>query len=371
MEESIYSREYWLKCMDSFVRPILSATANNKLKETLIFDRDHRKLKVGYLEAVGRTLYGIAPFLAQHKSETDTTCTDILSLAQQSIAVIVDPKADDYCRFNGLGTNQPIVDSAFLASAIVDARELLYDEQDTLVQKNIVRALRKTSKMKIPCENNWRLFGAMIETCLLRLTGTCNMLPILRALNSFEKWYLGDGVYGDGKEYCCNYYNSFVIHPMLEEITRLLGATDSKYKGVHSRIVERMKLYCKHLEMIIAPDGSYPAVGRSITYRCGVFNVLSRAAYRNMLPSELSFGRVKKGLSAVLSKTIGDNSLFGENGMLNVGLYGDSSELAERYINRGSEYLCTSIFAVLGLGSEHRFWLDEVEKTGWEQMWKV
>ena len=37
------------------------------------------------------------------------------------------------------------------------------------------------------------------------------------AIRSIEQWYKGDGVYGDGPSFHWDYYNSFVIHPMLLE----------------------------------------------------------------------------------------------------------------------------------------------------------
>ena len=38
------------------------------------------------------------------------------------------------------------------------------------------------------------------------------------ALRQHEQWYKGDGVYGDGPEFHWDYYNSFVIHPMLLDV---------------------------------------------------------------------------------------------------------------------------------------------------------
>ena len=38
------------------------------------------------------------------------------------------------------------------------------------------------------------------------------------ALRQHEQWYKGDGVYGDGPEFHWDYYNSFVIQPMLLDV---------------------------------------------------------------------------------------------------------------------------------------------------------
>ena len=38
------------------------------------------------------------------------------------------------------------------------------------------------------------------------------------ALRQHEQWYKGDGAYGDGPSFHWDYYNSFVIHPMLVDV---------------------------------------------------------------------------------------------------------------------------------------------------------
>ena len=40
----------------------------------------------------------------------------------------------------------------------------------------------------------------------------------------------------------------------------------------------RAARYAAVLERMIAPDGSFPALGRSIVYRCGAFHALAQAA---------------------------------------------------------------------------------------------
>ena len=40
------------------------------------------------------------------------------------------------------------------------------------------------------------------------------------AVREYQQWYVGDGVYGDGPHFHWDYYNSFVIHPMLVDVLR-------------------------------------------------------------------------------------------------------------------------------------------------------
>ena len=54
------------------------------------------------------------------------------------------------------------------------------------------------------------------------------------ALRQHEQWYKGDGAYGDGPEFHWDYYNSFVIHPMLLD-GRSMRARTRRRRGRRSR----------------------------------------------------------------------------------------------------------------------------------------
>ena len=75
-------------------------------------------------------------------------------------------------------------------------------------------ALRATRKFT-PFVMNWLFFSGMVEAAL-RVMGESDydLTRVDYAVNMFESWYLGDGVYGDGPKFRWDYYNSFVIQPM-------------------------------------------------------------------------------------------------------------------------------------------------------------
>ena len=51
------------------------------------------------------------------------------------------------------------------------------------------------------------------------------------ALRQHEQWYKGDGVYGDGPEFHWDYYNSFVIQPMLLDVLDALPRRVARLGG--------------------------------------------------------------------------------------------------------------------------------------------
>src|SRR6185312_6997165 len=103
-------------------------------------------------------------------------------------------------------------------------------------------------------------------------------------LDRYRQWYLGDGIYGDGPQFHWDYYNAFVIHPMLVEILDVVGDETAAWRSQREAARKRLTRYAAIEERLIAPDGSYPAIGRSIAYRCGAFQGLALAALRRALP---------------------------------------------------------------------------------------
>jgi hypothetical protein len=79
-------------------------------------------------------------------------------------------------------------------------------------------------------------------------------------------------------------------------------------------------------------------------------------SFRKQLPTSLPPAQVRSALTAVIKKVFGAPNTFTKEGWLNIGLYGYQPDLADSYINTGSEYLCTEIFLPLGLAESDEFW---------------
>lgn len=89
------------------------------------------------------------------------------------------------------------------------------------------------------------------------------------ALQKYQQWYVGDGAYGDGPEFHWNYYNSFVIFPMLLDILAAVQGESKSWDQMKPKVLMRAQRHAEVLERMIGPDGSYPLIGRSLAYRCG------------------------------------------------------------------------------------------------------
>ena len=144
-----------------------------------------------------------------------------------------------------------------------------------------------------PGFNNWLLFSAMVEAAVKSLGAPWDRMRVDYAIRQHEQWYKGDGVYSDGPAFHWDYYNSFVIQPMLLDVLDACGERRHGMEELAPKAHERARRYGAILERLVSPDGSFPAIGRSIAYRCGAFHLLAQLALRHELPEGLSPAQVR------------------------------------------------------------------------------
>jgi hypothetical protein len=350
----------------------LSSLAENKLKVSMPVEVRSPELlasrsKFTYLEGFGRLMCGIAPWLElPHDSSKEGQVRQrIYSLARRSLANAVNPKSNDYMNFSEGA--QPLVDAAFLALALLRSPRL-WSDSDVEVKRNVMTALRQTRSIK-PFPNNWLLFSALIEVFFLSIGEEYDKMRIDYALREHEQWYKGDGIFGDGPEFHWDYYNSYVIQPFMRAILDKVASVNKDYATLGEKFSKIAARYAVIQERLIASDGSFPAIGRSLAYRSGAFHHLANEAFLGQLPKELVPGQVRNALTAVIVKTLSHESNFYGNGWLTIGLSGHQRQLAEDYISTGSLYLCATAFLPLGLNPKDEFWTSPVSDWTSKRIW--
>jgi hypothetical protein len=359
-QSKITDRQLWLKYMDDVARPVLMNLAQDKLKEimpvelaTKIDNAANRKT-VSYLEAFGRTLSGIAPWMNLEGGSTEETAlrNQYRQWALKAIANAVNPRAKDYLKWTG---GQPLVDASFVAFGLVRC-PWLWQNLDSTVKQQVVTAFT-TTRSTVPVYSNWLLFTGMIEAFFCKYGYDYDPVRIDFAVREFANhWYVGDGMFSDGMHFNMDYYNSIVIHPYLAAIVEIVNNKNKSYQWFAPNLALINKRYAEIQERNIHTDGSYPVTGRSIVYRGGVFHHLADMALRRQLPESLKPAQVRSALTAVIKKTLGAPRTFNRDGWLNIGLYGSQPDLADVYITTGSLYICVDIFLPLGLSETDEFW---------------
>jgi len=366
-------RTYWLTVLERIARPVLEAAAARELKARMpvesIGDERADRAHFTHLEAVGRLLCGMAPWLALTglTGAEEALRAEFADLARQMIASGTDPDSPDFLNFSF--ERQPIVDAAFLAQGLLRAPDELWHKLDAKTQANVLAALRATRTRK-PVFNNWLLFAATSEA-LLYTAGAPDWDPMRvdYALRQHEQWYLGDGVYGDGPEFHWDYYNSFVIQPMLIDVLDAVTGVYPEWDALREPVLHRAQRYALIQERLISPEGTFPAIGRSLAYRFGAFQVLAQMALRRQLLEGVSPAQVRCALTAVIRRMIEAEGTFDENGWLRVGFCGHQPHIGERYISTGSLYLCSAGLLPLGLPPDDAFWSAPSQPWTAQRVW--
>ena len=366
-------RDYWIQVVSKVSGPVLRALSERKLKAEMTVEvaphgnvADRRQYT--HLEAMGRLLTGIAPWLESGPDSGDEGKLrhQYAEWSRMAIQSGTDPQSPDFMNFNKGG--QPVVDAAFLALAIVRAPTELWDKLDARAQHNVIAALQSTRVIQ-PGFNNWLLFSAMIEAALSTMGVWWDPMRVDYAIRSVEEWYKGDGVYGDGPPFHWDYYNSFVIQPMLLNILDTISKSSKAWNSFRQVTILRARRYAAIQERLISPEGAFPPMGRSLCYRFGTFQLLAEISLWRQLPDEVSPPQVRAALTAVMRRMMQAPGTFDDKGWLTLGFYGHQPSIAEDYISTGSCYLCSTSWLPLGLPATDAFWSGPAAPWTAKKIW--
>ena len=187
----------------------------------------------------------------------------------------MDPASPDFLNFHE--GSQPLVDAAFLAHALLRAPNELWKKLDAATQKNLAAGFL-SARVITPGQSNWLLFAAMVETALAMMGERYDAMRIDYAVRAHQQWYVGDGLYGDGPHFHWDYYNSYVIQPMLVDVLRHIAPYAKTWQAMMPDVMARARRYAAIQERLISPEGTFPAIGRSLCYRTGAFQLLAQIA---------------------------------------------------------------------------------------------
>ncbi|MGX5817735.1 DUF2264 domain-containing protein [Chitinophaga lutea] len=367
------ARAYWVSLLYKMAEPVLLNLSRGTLKQNWEMEYapswGKRDKTSAWLEAFGRLAAGIAPWLAL--PDDDTTegrlRAKLRPLMMQSLQNGVDPDNPDY--FNWSKGGQPLVDAAFLAHGFLRAPKALWEPLPAATKQRYVEAFKQFRRLG-NFQNNWTLFAGIVETFLLSIGEDHRMDRIDESLQKTESWYKGDSMYGDGAHFHFDYYNAFVIQPMYVDILKVLATNDASRKKAYDTALARMQRYGVILERMISPEGTYPIVGRSATYRIGSFQPLAQLAVNGELPKELSPAQVRCALTAVMKRQFEHKGTFTKDGWLTLGVIGHQPGVADSYSNSGSMYLASVAWLPLGLPPADPFWAAPDEDWTMKKAWR-
>ena len=370
-------RTYWSEQAYKMAMPILSEMSQGTLRKNMQIevgpDWKNRDTNLVYMEAFGRLMSGIAPWLALPDDDTKEGVQrkQLREWALKSYANAVDPENPDYLLW--FGPSQVLVDAAYIAESFLRAYDTLWMPLDNLTKERYIKLFQGLRQVDPPY-TNWILFSSVIETFLMKSNAQFDRYRTSMALRKVDEWYVGDGWYADGQgQFAFDYYSSFVFHPMYVEVASEMryakGWTNINYNSYYNKAFSRAQRFSMVLERMISPEGTFPLIGRSITYRLGAMQALAFMAWYDRLPATMSRAQVRCALTAVMENFFTKTNIYNEGGYLTLGFTGKQLELVNHYTNNGSLYMCSLAFMPLGLPASHPFWSDAPQdwtnKKGW------
>lgn len=369
-------RAYWSELAYKMAAPVLSNMAEGRLQQNMLVEVspvwDGRDKRVTYMEAFGRLMAGIAPWLSLPDDDTEEgkKRKQLHEWALKSYANAVDPQSPDYLLWRGHG--QTLVDAAFIAESFLRGYDRLWTPLDEVTKKRYIEEFQQLRRIDPPY-TNWLLFSSTIESFLAKAGASYDEYRINSAIRKVEEWYTGDGWYADGESFAFDYYTSYVFHPMyLETLQAAHDAgmrTRIDYKRYYDRALRRAQKHALILERFISPEGTFPVFGRSITYRMATMQPLALIAWYQRLPAGVTNGQVRAGLTAVMKRMFASDNNFNEKGFLTIGFTGRQPNIADSYTNNGSLYMTTLSFMPLGLPAAHPFWTDAAQDWTGKRAW--
>ncbi len=366
-------RAYWAKLLYQIADPVVSNMAKGTLKKNMIVEkppgRSSRSYSSTYLEAVARTLAGIAPWiaLADDESQEGKMRRSIKEKAIKGLENAFDPSNPDYLHFEK--GDQILVDAAFLAHAFLRAPEALWEPLNNATKQSVIANFKSLRNRKAH-NNNWYIFLSLTEAFILWTGDEHDNSRLMEGVNKITNWYVGDGWYSDGPKFSFDYYNSYVIHPMLVDTLDVLVQKNMAEKEAYEMALRRMVRHAEQLERMISPVGTFPPIGRSLVYRTGAFQALAQVALMEKIPEWISPAQVRAALTDVTKNMFAPKDTFNSDGFLTLGFVGHQPELADGYSSTGSLYMATLGFLPLGLPANNAFWTAKPEpwtaKKAWE-----
>ena len=238
---------------------------------------------------------GIAPWLDLDEGPADERAlrTRYRDLTARALAQALDPASPDALNFTDGG--QPLVDAAFLAQAVLRAPQVLQQRP----RAGDARAARRGLRI-----------GARHPARLQQLAAVCGdgrsrAQGARRALGPHAR-----GLRAAAARAVVSRRRRVQRRPgvplgLLQQLRdppdagRRAGArcgdVHPAWTALRTKEEARATRYAAVLERLVAPDGSFPPLGRSIAYRCGAFQALAQAALRRTLPADVPPAQAPRG----------------------------------------------------------------------------
>jgi hypothetical protein len=386
--DPVADRAYLVGILTKTADPLLQAVVAGEINQRLPRrEWEEGRRLASYAEGLCRSIAAMAPWLALPPDDTPEgqLRARYADLARRALVVATDPQHKDYRVFimwgrqktkgpDGVETTvegpnrQFLVEAAYIAHAMLRAPGVFWEPLTPEQRANLVATLKLTRPLE-PVDNNWTLFPTMVEAALWKFTGEMDQSRFKPGITKHLAWYVGDGVYGDGKPFHWDYYNSYSIQPMLLDGLRIAKEMNHPLGREYDRALRRAARYAEVLERLVSPEGTFPLIGRSSTYRMAAFQVLAQMLLWDKLNADVNPAAARDAISAVTRRMMDAPGTFDAQGWIDIGAVGRQPSMRDPYNGTGGLMLALSGLLHLGLPANHPVWTAAPAPWTQKRLW--
>ncbi|MDF3057785.1 MAG: hypothetical protein K0R17_2000 [Rariglobus sp.] len=248
--------------------------------------------------------------------------------------------------------DQRFVEHASIATALLLARERLFDPLDDGARKNVIAWLRRINGAEV-VPNNWRMFRVLANAAIRHVGESPDFERLESDLAAIDGYFLGNGWYGDGANGARDYYNPMAFHFYGLLLTRL---APDLLGGRAPVFIERARRFAQDFRHWFADDGAALPYGRSLTYRFAQGAFWGALAYAGV--EALPWGEIK-GLWMRHFRWWCGRPVLSHAQTLTVGYGYPNLVMAEDYNGPGAPGWALKFFLPIALPEDHPFWQAE------------
>lgn len=338
----------YVDLLENLVRPLITHYTNEKAGLDVGCTGAYYNKTTVMMEGFSRVLWGLVPAWCG-----GSDMAPFGEMYKTGFINGTDPNSPAY--WGGFhDRDQLFVEMAAIAYGLILVPEYLWEPLSASEQDNLVAWLSSVNDYQL-CDNNWQLFGVLVNVALKKLGREYSQDKLDESLEKIESYYRGGGWYTDGNNNRCDYYISFGMHFYCLIYAKVMEDDDKERADVYKK---RAVEFAKDFIYWFSDDGSAMPYGRSLTYRFAQCAFWGACVFAGVEP--FSLGEMK-GIIARHFEDWFSSPILDNGGILTIGYKYPNLHMAESYNAPGSPYWSFKAFIMLALDNDHPFWTADIE----------
>ncbi|MDR1852305.1 MAG: DUF2264 domain-containing protein [Propionibacteriaceae bacterium] len=254
--------------------------------------------------------------------------------------------------------SQAKVEAASLALILDMTRDKLWNNLPEVTKEQTIEYFSTCVGDQGYARNNWLWFRVVTETFLKSVGGPWSEADIEQDLALHDSFRRDNGWIADGWGRNYDHYVGWALHLYPTLWQRMEGARELASDARREADKQALDRYLQDAVHLVGGDGAPLFQGRSLIYRFA-----SAAPFWAGIIAEVPSvkpGQLRRAASGIV-KHFTEHGVPDENGLLNMGWWGEWRDLAQAYSGPGSPYWAAKGMLGLSLPADHPAWLAPEE----------